>query len=59
MQPNSIEIFPEAGQWIVRIVEDGVETVQEFRFEEHAHSWATGQSLRIHQPIKLVSSQTE
>jgi hypothetical protein len=59
MQPNSIEIYPEAGRWIVRIVEDGIETVQQFLVEEHAHSWASGQSQRIQQPIEARSSQKE
>lgn len=43
----AIEIAESCGEWIVRIVADGMETVRVFEVEAFAMAFAEGQRIRL------------
>jgi hypothetical protein len=52
---NSIAVELVEGMFVVRITEDGKTTEKEFSREDHARSWASGQSLRLANTLDLVT----
>ncbi len=52
---NSIAIVRIEGMFVVRITEHGKTTENEFSREDHARSWASGQSLRLANTLDLIT----
>lgn len=47
---NTVQIFQESDKWVVLIYENGEETRRSFDIEQHAHSYADGQRIRLRLP---------
>lgn len=50
MALNAVQLFQENDRWVVLIIEDGEETRRLFEIEQHAHSYAEGQRIRMRLP---------
>ncbi len=50
MSFHLVQLFDENDKWVVLIVEDGEETRHSFDIEQHAHSFADGQRIRLGLP---------
>lgn len=50
MSFHSIQLLHENDKWVVLIVEGDNETRYSFDFEQHAHSYADGQRIRLGLP---------
>ena len=44
---SSLQVFSRENQWIVEVIENGVSTERSFDQEQHARSWAEGQTERL------------
>lgn len=50
MSFHSVNLFQENDKWVVVVVDDQGETRRAFVVEQHAHSFADGQRIRLGLP---------